>query len=291
MTLRTIDILSVVAVLTAVACGTTEPGYGGGDFESSLTSNGRERTFRIHVPPDITPEQAVPLVIVFHGAGEDANDIRALSGFDAVADERGVLVAYLNGEEHVDQTWGFYGMPAYINGIDDTQFTIDVIDTLATTFNIDRDRVYAAGFSNGGLFTQELGCELRGTLAAISSVAASLTSIVQPLCQEDNVTPAVFIHGSEDGIFPWTGRPGFMAPEEMLLLWADLSGCTSGPIVTDLPDVLDDGITVRRHDYTDCTLSDRISLYAVEGGGHAWPRTQEFSASEAMMDYFEEVSR
>lgn len=284
-------VLSVSALLTVAACGVTEPGYGGGDYERSFMSNGWERSYRLHVPPTITPQQAVPLVIVFHGASQDGNDIRRLSGFDAVADERGVLVAYLDGVDHVRETWGFYGLPAYLNGIDDAQFTVDVIDTLAVTFAIDRDRVYAAGFSNGGLFVHQLGCQLRGTLAAIASVAASLTSFVEPLCNEETVIPAVFIHGTEDGSFPWLGAPGFMAPEEMFLFWANLSGCTSGPTVTTLPDVLDNDITVDRHDYSDCALSDRITLYAIQGGHHTWPRSAEFSASETIMDFFGEVSR
>ncbi len=291
MTLRTSAILTVPALLAAAACGTTEPGYGGGDFATSLTSGGRTRTYRIHVPPAITPEQAVPLVVVLHGAGQDANDIRAQSRFDDVADERAVLVAYLDAVEGLTGTWAFFGMPGYINGIDDTQFLVDVIDTLALTFAIDRDRVYAAGYSNGGLFAHQLGCQLRGTLAAISSVAASLSGVVRPLCTAESVIPAVFFHGTEDAIFPWTGAADFMAVEEMLRLWAELSQCASGPTVSTLPDLGDDGTTVRRHDYADCALSDRISLYAVEGGGHTWPNSPDIAASEVMMEFFEEVSR
>ncbi len=290
-----IGLLSLAALLAVVACGTTEvapppPGYGGGDFEANLTSSGRTRTYRLHVPSTITPERAVPLVIVLHGLGQDGNDIRELSGFDAVADEHGVLVAYLDGAKDITPTWTYYGF-SVPDDVDDVQFVVDVIDALAATFTIDRNRVYAAGYSNGGLFAHQLGCQLRGRLVAISSVAASLNTVIRTLCTPETVLPAVFIHGTEDEAFPWTGTLGFMAPEEMVHVWAELNGCTSGPMVTALPDVVDDGITVQRHDYADCARSERISLYAVEGGGHTWPRSGDISASEEIMAFFEEVGR
>ena len=288
MRLCTVGMLFVSAALAAAACGsTTEPGYGGGDFATSLTSSGRVRTYRIHVPPTITPEQVVPLVIVLHGAGQDANDIRVLSGFDTVADERGVLVVYLDKAKDNTPTWTYYGFPGS-NGFDDVQFVVDVIDAMAATFTIDRDRVYAAGFSNGGLFTLQLGCQLRGRLAAVASVAASLSLVTRQLCTSETVIPAVFVHGTADEAFPWAGTPDFMAVEEMWRLWADLSGCSSGPTVTD---VVSQSPTVRRHDYAVCARSDRISLYAIEGGGHAWPSSIDFAASEVMMDFFEGISR
>ena len=282
------------ALLALGACGTTEveplPMYGGGDFKAELRSGGRTRTYRLHVPTTIKPEEAVPLVIVLHGLGQDGNDIRRLSGFDAVADERGGLVAYLDGAKDMVATWTYYGF-AVPDDLDDVQFVVDVIDEVAETFTIDRTRVYAAGYSNGGLFAHQLGCQLRGRLAAIASVAASLHTVTRTLCTPETVIPAVFIHGTEDEAFPWTGTPDFMAVEEMLRLWAELSGCTSGPTVTSLPDRVADGITVQRHDYDNCAGSDHISLYAVDGGGHTWPKSGDISASVEMMDFFEEVSR
>jgi polyhydroxybutyrate depolymerase len=290
---RTTVVLAIaLAAAWSSGCGDdpiTEPAYGGGDLQASLTSSGMTRTYRLHVPATITPEEPVPLVIVLHGASQDGNAIRRLSGFDAVADERGVLVAYLDGSRDITATWTYYGFVT--SDVDDVQFVTDVIDTLAATFAIDRNRVYAAGYSNGGLFALQLGCQLRGRLAAISTVAASLSVVTRQLCTAETVIPAVFIHGTEDEAFLWTGTLDFMAPEEMLRLWAELNGCTSGPTLTPLPDVLDDGTTVQRHDYEDCARSPRISLYAVEGGRHTWPASAEFAASEEIMDFFQEVTR
>jgi polyhydroxybutyrate depolymerase len=282
-------VCSLPVLLLLAACGSTEPGYGGGDFEATLTSGGMTRTYRLHVPAAITPAEAVPLVIVLHGAGQDGNAIRALSGFDAVADGRGVLVAYLDKEKDLVPTWSYYGF--YTGDVDDVQFVGDVIDKLGATFNLDRDRIYAAGFSNGGLFALQLGCQLRGRLAAIASVAASLSVVTRELCTAQTVLPAIFFHGTEDEAFPWVGTADFMAPEAMVGLWADLNGCTAGPTVTPLPDMVNDGMTVERHDYTGCARSDRISLYAIEGGPHTWPGSAELAASEEMMDFFQGVTR
>lgn len=276
-------------LLVLAACGVTEPGYGGGDFHAELTSGGRTRTYWLHVPATITPAQAVPLVIVLHGLNQDGNAIRSLSGFDAVADAHGALVAYLDKAKELTPTWSFYGYET--GGIDDVQFVRDVISAVSAAFAVDPDRVYAAGYSNGGLFAHQLGCQLRDRLAAVASVAASLSEGIRGLCTPATVVPAVFFHGTADEVFPWNGTPGFMAPPAMLTLWAQLSDCAAGPTITPLPDVVSDGTTVERHDYTGCDRSGRISLYATVGGGHAWPRSAELSASEAMMDFFAEVRR
>ena len=290
MTSPRTDIISLAAVLFLLACGdVTEPqlGYGGGDYKAHLTSGGRTRTYWLHVPPAITAERAVPLVIVLHGLGQDGNAIRALSGFDAVADEHAVLVAYPDKAEDLTPTWSYYGFPT--GGIDDAKFMVDLIDELSATFSIDSDRVYLAGYSNGGLFAHQLGCQLRGRLAAIASVASSLNVAIRELCTPASIVPAVFFHGTQDQAFPWSGTPDFMAPQEMVALWAQLNGCTSGPTVTVLSDVVNDGTTVQREDYHQCSRSERVSLYVTVGGVHAWPRSAELSASEEVMAFFEEV--
>ena len=48
----------------------------------------------LHVPARWTPGARLPLVLAFHGAASDPQNLRAVSGLDAVADERDVLVAY-----------------------------------------------------------------------------------------------------------------------------------------------------------------------------------------------------
>ena len=49
-----------------------------------------------------------------------------------------------------------------------------IIDTLSTEFNVNNDRVYACGYSEGGIFSYELGCRLNNRIAAFGSVSGSM---------------------------------------------------------------------------------------------------------------------
>ena len=55
----------------------------------------------------------------------------------------------------------------------DIFFVEALIDTIATQYNIDTKRVYACGYSLGGMFSYELACQLNYKIAAISSVAGA----------------------------------------------------------------------------------------------------------------------
>ena len=56
----------------------------------------------------------------------------------------------------------------------DIYFVEAMIDELATEFNIDNDRVYACGYSEGGIFSYELACRLSNRIAAVASVSGSM---------------------------------------------------------------------------------------------------------------------
>lgn len=47
-------------------------------------------------------------------------------------------------------------------GVDglDVDFVDQLITSLSSSYNIDQDRIYAAGFSYGGLFVHDLACAL-----------------------------------------------------------------------------------------------------------------------------------
>ena len=53
------------------------------------------------------------------------------------------------------------------DGTDQT-FIADVIDDLAQDLNIDRNRIYVTGLSNGGFMVQRLACEVPDRYAGLA---------------------------------------------------------------------------------------------------------------------------
>src|SRR5215208_4117180 len=52
------------------------------------------RNFKIYIPSSYDKTKAAPLVVVLHGCTQDPDDIARGTRFNALADERGFLVAY-----------------------------------------------------------------------------------------------------------------------------------------------------------------------------------------------------
>jgi polyhydroxybutyrate depolymerase len=303
------------ALLLGLACGgegggpvapIENPGIDGpGDYDLRVASSGGTRSYSLHVPAGWDGSSPLPVLLVFHGVPR--GNMRALTGFDAIGDERGFAVAY---PQSRDQDWAV-GCAACTNaargGIDDVRFVEDLLDDLASALPVDSRRVWAAGFSQGALMSHFLACEIPDRIAAFASVAATMIEQVVLGCEPVRKVPWVFVHGSEDPVLPAAGEAGVFARtvsiQTTTSIWADFDECDPTPSVTALPDGGDGDLTqVRLHDYEGCAAGSDIRWYEVVGGGHVWPRppgvddpqfgvrTPDFAASEIIADFMSEFS-
>ncbi len=256
------------------------------DSQRSLTINGMERTYLLHLPPGLLAGDPVPLVFVFHGLGEAANLIQQASGMNAVADANGFIVVYPNGSgSSGGLSWNAGKCCGYAlqNKVDETAFVQQIITDVNTLAQIDPKRIYASGFSNGGLLSYRLGCDMADTFAAVAPVAGVL---VYDECQPGQPVALIDFHGMTDnvvppgggGIIPDFGQP-FPPVEESITTWSKFDGCTGSPQVEDTP--------VFTHTaYSSCQQNTAVELYAVKGIGHSWPSQYVVQASQMIWDFF-----
>src|SRR5262245_39461528 len=99
----------------------------------AITHQGRARQYLLHVPD--APNGA--LVLVFHGGGQRAEQMRRITRFDALSDREHVIVAY---PEAVERSWadGRNETSAEKQGVDDVSFAKAVVADIARTYAIDR---------------------------------------------------------------------------------------------------------------------------------------------------------
>lgn len=218
----------------------------------------------------------MPLLVVFHGHGETASAIAAITGFDRLADADGFLVAYPQG---VDRSWndGRGTTAAARLGVDDVSFTHQVIRQIEQAFPVDRSRVYVAGFSNGGVLVQRLGCELSGEVAAIASVSGLMATSVAPTCHPTRPMPAMLVAGTSDPVMPYAGGTvnstvggTVLSAEATVALWASLDGCQSSSRTT-FGAAPGDGSAVVLRTFAGCRAGSSVELASVIGGVHTWP--------------------
>jgi polyhydroxybutyrate depolymerase len=250
------------------------PITGPGNYHLLVASSGGARGYSVHVPAGWNGTSALPVLLVFHGVPR--GDMRALTGFDAIADERGFAVVY---PESDGQDWSV-GCTACTNaaraGIDDVRFVADLLDGLGGLMPVDSRRVWAAGFSQGAFMTHLLACEIPTRIAAFASVAATMIEEVVFGCEPARKVPWLFVHGSDDPVIPAEGEQGVFARtvsiQTTTAIWADFDGCADVAAVSDLPDAGDGERTrVRLHYWSACESGVDVVWYEVVGGGHVWP--------------------
>jgi polyhydroxybutyrate depolymerase len=280
----------------------------------SLLYDGQTRTYLLHVPSTYDGHSPVPLVIVLHGGGGNAENIEKVTGFSDLADREGFIVVYPDGTGRLDYrllTWngGFCCGYALENNVDDVGFIRALIPHLQQNYSINASRIYATGISNGGIMSYRLGAELSDILAAIAPVAGSiggqaseqesLWRIPEPLCP----LSVIAFHGTHDTRIPYDGgRPtenntrgaySYLSVNESIAFWVTYDDCetppernisSSGNIITDT--------------YNGGKDNTSVVLYTIINGTHSWPGgtkgrergdepTMEISATEIMWEFFQ----
>jgi polyhydroxybutyrate depolymerase len=284
-----------------------------GDFTKTVSVAGVSRTFLLHVPPSYNISQPSPAVLLFHGGTGSATSIgkitsNANGGFSAFADQKNFIAIYPNS---VSGTWDD-GRSTIRIKTNDVAFTAAVLDALALEYNIDRKRIYAAGFSNGGMFTLRLACELSDRLAAVATVGANMPMDLQPGCNPVQALPLVMFSGVADSLMPFEGgavagvfgSSGVISSTGTAAYWAGKSSA-SLRVTTALIDADPaDGTTTEVLSYTTTSHRQVVALYRSNGGGHAWPGgmqyapvatigrvVRDFSANEVIWAFFLQHTR
>ncbi|MBK6543117.1 MAG: hypothetical protein IPG10_17905 [Flavobacteriales bacterium] len=256
--------------------------------EDSLLIDGSYRTFRIHTPPGFSAAEHLPLVLNLHGLTSTGAQQEAYSEMNEVADAERFIVVYPDG---VNNSWNL-GLGA----VDEYGFFTGLIDRMVLTHNINTDRVYACGMSQGGFMSFVLACSMYDRIAAIATVAGSMAPGLDLVCAPPRAVPVLMIHGTADGIVPFTGGIQNLAVPDAVGFWVQHNNCDAVPVISSIPDIVPlDLCSAERQDHYNGDASSEVALIRVDGGGHTWPGSaipigvtnQDFEASQAIWDFFD----
>ncbi len=186
------------------------------------------RRYMLHLPTPL-PGGKLPLVVYLHGWGSGAQNQVLNPG----ADSAGWVVVYPEGTVHMwngtsGPLWNaggpFEGPTAYT---DDVKFIKALIDTLILRHSVDRSRVYAMGYSNGGMLADRLAHELSSRIAGIYSMAASETNVSWGM-PADTVA-VMHVNGLADPWIPIGGSADFASVRGVVDRWRQHNGCAATP--------------------------------------------------------------
>ncbi len=303
--------LAFLPILAPCGCFGGPTTSGGRIDRYAIEVDGRSRAYRVFAPATATTP--LPVVLLFHGGGGDADGMASLTGMDRIAAREGFLAVYPQG---IDENWND-GRPGINSDVDDVAFVAALLDDLAARFTLDPQRVYAVGISNGGHFSNRLAFDLSDRIAAIAPVAASLSVTLADGPPPPRPLPVLLISGTDDPLAPFNGgkiglppllnRGEQRAVPDVVRFWVAVNGANEMPTATTDPDRAPfDGTRVRRERYEATTApgSAPVEVLVVEGGGHTWPggrqylpatligrTSRDIDASEEIWRFFRPITR
>jgi polyhydroxybutyrate depolymerase len=264
---------------------------------TSLIHKDEKRRYLVYTPPSYAaqPDQAYPVVFNFHGSGMTMAEHMLYTQMNRAADRHQFIVVYPAG---VKQDWNVgFGM-SYLDGADDTGFTVAVLDKLKQDYRVDARRVYATGLSRGGFFALRIAAELPQHFAAVASVGAPMP---EPVIEHHTNTGKVGIlqlHGTADQVVAYDGKPtGYLSAAATYRYWLQRNGITDRAAHASTIDAADDGTSVSWIEQGNG--KQRVALATIREGGHTWPgadpfnvglplgkTTRDIDANEAIWQFF-----
>lgn len=240
------------------------------DETAWLTIDGVEgqpgpRSYKVHVPTGYDCTQPTPLLVCLHGfqqtgvmfcvngtAGEN------VGSFVEKSDEEGFILLIPTGDTvpGPDSAWSDGALTQ--GGTDDVALMRALVEEVSTHANVDPDRVYATGFSNGGFMSLRLACDAADVFSAVAAAAGAVFSA----CTPSQPVSMLAIHGVDDPTIPYT------AFEPTHTAFAAANDCDTVTEPADVPAVNGDESSCIT--YTGCPTGVSVTGCSVANGGHVW---------------------
>lgn len=273
ITLCLVSLLCTALHSQACQQNQNHPGYK--ILSQVITSETITREFILHIPTNYDATLASPLLINMHGFGDCAGNYAETIGgfyeFDALANQENLIVAYPQGAYRPDKD-DHYWEPGD-NGAEDifkndVYFIEQLVETIASEYNVDRDRVYAAGYSNGGMMAYSLACNNTDLFSGIGIMSGVM---LEEACDLDYAIPIIVFHGVGDEVLPYEGNIWYQSTQEIVNYWLAKNNIPPSSLVST---ELKDGDVIR-NEYSGGSANTCLSFYTIneeydKPGDHVW---------------------
>jgi poly(hydroxyalkanoate) depolymerase family esterase len=239
----------------------------------------------IHVPSDLGA--GAPLVVVAHACLQTAHDVAANSGWVELSDTYGFALVFPQTSKDNEPAGGCFRtwQPEHQKRGDGEPLSVgQMIEWMLEHHDLDRDRVFIAGMSSGGLLTGVMLATYPDLFAAGAMLSAypfkcagSFEELKPCAAGEKELTAEKW------GELVLTGYPEFSGPRPRVSIWHGGADSLILPVNLDLqleqwtqaagidrdPDEVDVIAGNQRRRYNDRTGDQIVETYLIEGMNHA----------------------
>lgn len=251
---------------------------------ASFEFGGESRVYKTYHATAAQQDMAV--VIMLHGLGGSMNDVD-LTSFTAIADTANVLLVSPQAVNFTHPLIGAMG-PAWNSGIkvtgtplgdielnpgiNDVGFLAALTDSIKANFDVDENRIYLCGFSNGGFMTQRMLCEQPGLFRAAASHSGT-KALTLTQCASVAI-PVAHFHGTTDEVVDINGTFYMMgmsasvglSVDSLVNYWRMLNNANNAAA----PVIIGDQNASHYMAHYTFTGDKRVEYFKIENGTHTW---------------------
>lgn len=224
------------------------------------TIDGVEREAMVVPPSQKDASGKAPVILAFHGHGDQMDNFA--NGVELERAMPTAVVVYPQGLATNPRDPEGYGW-IYTDAEDgqrDLKFVDAMLATVHTKFQVDDKRIYAAGFSNGAMFTYVLWGTRAKTFAAFAAVAGRIIPAVHIV----DPKPIIQVAGSQDRTVPFEEQQLAMKTARMV------NGAG------------EEGTSCGKHCVSYSSSKGSPIITYIHNGGHEWPD----GVSEMIVKFF-----
>lgn len=224
------------------------------------------REYYLYVPDSYDATIAVPLLFNFHGFTGNMNEHLEATDMRALAESEKFILVYPQGSlmQGLSHWNAALAGPDNKSNADDLGFINALVDKLNTDYEIDLNRVYSCGYSNGAMFSYALACYSGNLIAAVGGVSGAMLDLE---CTPAHPVPVINIHGTSDFVLPYDGNSNFSSVESVINFWTTFNNTLSTPTEYSL---MDKGTMIDHFVYDQGNNNVSVEHYKINGGGHVW---------------------
>ena len=278
-------LLSLLIFITYLSASNAQ-GY----ISATIQNDGLTREYSIYVPASYDGTTNFPLVFNLHGGGGTNSVWQAASDMRPIADTADFILVYPQARPDPSDGNSFNWIPKVPGTFDDVPFFSSLIDTIASNYQIDQNKIYACGYSLGGDMTFELGCKLNNRIAAIAPVARTMQANPNSFCSPVHPTGVLTILGTDDLTSPYNGIvfggiEYYISAAATHSYWATYNLCNPTAIMSTVSS------SVERYTWSTAAGCAYVEELKVIGGGHDWPGSFGNMTIDANSEIWQFVSR
>ena len=261
-----------------------------GFISKTIQYGGLTREYSIYVPASYDGTTNFPLLFNLHGGGGNIAFHISIADMSPIADTANFIVVYPQARPDPSDGNSFNWIAKVPGTFDDVPFFSSLIDTIASNYQIDQNRIYACGYSLGGDMSFELACKLNSRIAAIAPVARTMQANPNSFCSPVHPTGVLTILGTDDITSPYNGIiyqgvEYYLSAAATHRYWATHNNCdTIATMSTVSP-------SVERYTWSTASGCVYVEELKVVGGGHDWPGSFGNMTIDASSEIWQFVSR